>query len=138
VRLQDRFGDNGMISVVMCRREGDGWLIDTWLMSCRVLNRRLEEQILNVLCACARERGIRRLVGIYRPTAKNAMVKDHYGKLGFTLTGESDDAMTWTLDLADHVPRQVPIAITAGAGLDTAVRTITAAARPAAAALTAD
>jgi FkbH-like protein len=121
VRLLDRFGDNGMINVVICKRDGDSWLIDTWLMSCRVLNRRLEEQVLNVLCACAREQRIRRLVGIYRPTAKNGMVKDHYRKLGFTLAQENADATTWTLVLADHVQREVPIVVKAGSGLDAAL-----------------
>jgi FkbH-like protein len=138
VRLQDRFGDNGMISVVICKRDGDSWGIDTWLMSCRVLNRGLEEQILNILTGCAREQGIRRLVGLYRPTPKNSMVKDHYRKLGFALARESDDAVTWTLDLADYVPRQVPIAITVGAGLDSAICTAAGAGRPTTEALNAN
>lgn len=120
VRLLDRFGDNGMISVMLCKRADDRWLIDTWLMSCRVLNRRLEEQVLNVLHANARTHGIRELVGIYRPTAKNGMVKDHYRKLGFTLASETDDAATWTLDVAGYAPRAVPIAVTGGAGVDVA------------------
>jgi FkbH-like protein len=113
VRLQDRFGDNGMISVVLCKRENDRWLIDTWLMSCRVLNRRLEEQVLNVLQASAREQGIRELVGVYRPTAKNGMVKDHYRKLGFTLVSETDDLAIWALDVGSYAPRTVPIAVSA-------------------------
>lgn len=125
VRLQDRFGDNGMISVVLCRRDGDDWTIDTWLMSCRVLNRRLEEQVLNVLHAVAREQGIRRLVGLYRPTAKNGMVKDHYRKLGFTLADENDDVATWVLEVDGYQPRSVPIAVTAGAGFDAAIAAIT-------------
>jgi FkbH-like protein len=117
VRLQDRFGDNGMISVVLCRRDGARWLIDTWLMSCRVLNRRLEEQVLNVLHASARAHGIRELVGLYRPTAKNGMVKDHYRKLGFTLASETDDGATWTLDVDGYAPRALPIVLQAGPGV---------------------
>jgi FkbH-like protein len=126
VRLQDRFGDNGMISVVLCRRDGADWTIDTWLMSCRVLNRRLEEQVLNVLHAVAREQGIRRLVGLYRPTAKNGMVKDHYRKLGFTLADENDDVATWMLDVDGYLPRSVPIAVTGGAGFDAAIAAVMA------------
>jgi FkbH-like protein len=118
VRLQDRFGDNGMISVVICKRDADRWLIDTWLMSCRVLNRRLEEQVLNVMAATARAHGIRELVGEYRATAKNSMVKEHYRKLGFTLAADGADAATWTLDLDAYVPKTVPIAVTAGAGIE--------------------
>jgi FkbH-like protein len=117
VRLQDRFGDNGMISVLLCRREGARWLIDTWLMSCRVLNRRLEEQLLNVLVASARAHGVDRLVGVYRPSAKNGMVKDHYRKLGFTLSSQSEDGDLWTLEVGDHVARALPIALRPGAGL---------------------
>ncbi|WP_051971399.1 HAD family hydrolase [Massilia sp. 9096] len=120
VRLQDRFGDNGMVSVVLCKREGERWLIDTWLMSCRVLNRRLEEQVLDVLAACARAHGIAQLVGLYRPSAKNGMVKDHYRKLGFTPAGEGDEGDTWTLDVAACAPRALPIALTLGAGMDAA------------------
>jgi FkbH-like protein len=117
VRLQDRFGDNGMISVLLCRRDGARWLIDTWLMSCRVLNRRLEEQLLNVLVASARAHGVDRLVGVYRPSAKNGMVKDHYRKLGFTLSSQSEDGDLWTLEVGDHVARALPIALRPGAGL---------------------
>jgi FkbH-like protein len=127
IRLQDRFGDNGMISVLICKRDGERWLIDTWLMSCRVLNRRLEEQTLNILCAGARAQGIRELVGEYRPTAKNGMVREHYRKLGFVLADEGADAVTWTLSLDDYRPRTVPIAIIAGAGLDEVTEELAAA-----------
>jgi FkbH-like protein len=125
IRLQDKFGDNGMISVVICKRDGERWLIDTWLMSCRVLNRRLEEQVLNVLHAIAREQGIRQLVGTYCPTAKNGMVKEHYRKLGFTLAGESAEATTWTLDVDGYTARTVPIVMSLGPGLgDAAAATL--------------
>jgi FkbH-like protein len=121
IRLQDRFGDNGMISVVICKRDGERWLVDTWLMSCRVLNRRLEEQVLNILCAAARTQGILELVGEYRPTAKNGMVREHYRKLGFTLAAEHADTVTWTLALDGYEPRTVPIAIAAGSDLGASV-----------------
>ena len=78
VRLIDRFGDNGMISVVVCRTDGADWLIDTWLMSCRVLNRSLEQTTLNFLVSRAREAGVRALIGEYLQTERNGMVKDHY------------------------------------------------------------
>ncbi|MFC5552229.1 HAD-IIIC family phosphatase [Massilia aerilata] len=121
IRLQDRFGDNGMISVLICKRDGERGVIDTWLMSCRVLNRRLEEQVLNILCVSARAQGIRQLVGEYRPTAKNGMVSEHYRKLGFTLAEERADVVTWTLMLDDYEPRSVPIAVVASSGLETAL-----------------
>ena len=105
-RLQDRFGDHGIISVVIGRlQEDDTVFIDTWLMSCRVLGRRVEAAALGVVAAAARELGARRLVGEYIPTARNAIVKDHYPQLGFA--GEDADAggsRRFVLDLAGFTP----------------------------------
>ena len=102
VRLEDRFGDNGMISVVICRTRGTDWEIDTWLMSCRVLGRRVEQVVLDQLAALARARGAKRLVGIYRPSGRNTIVADHYAKLGFSLDSEdSDGRQTWTLPIEE-------------------------------------
>jgi FkbH-like protein len=88
VRLRDKFGDNGLISVVLARPDpalpqGE-LLIDTWLMSCRVLGRQVEEATLQVVAAEARQRGAQALVGEYRPSGRNGMVAEHYAKLGFT------------------------------------------------------
>jgi len=87
LRLRDRFGDNGLISVVIARPDpalppGE-MLIDTWLMSCRVLGRQVEQATLSVLAEHAARRGATALVGEYRPTAKNGMVAEHYSRLGF-------------------------------------------------------
>ena len=84
VRLADRFGDNGMISVIVFDKIGEAWANDVWLMSCRVLGRRVEEAALAHVCAAARAQGARKLVGVYLPTAKNQMVAELYGRLGFT------------------------------------------------------
>lgn len=111
VRLVDRFGDNGMICVGILRPAGDAAMeIDTWLMSCRVLGRRMEEAMLTAIVAAAKARGARRLIGHYRPTAKNRMVADHYQKLGFDLVDRSDDGSTsWSLDIAGWVAPDLPI-----------------------------
>jgi len=102
VRLADSFGDNGMISVIICCRSGTDWLIDTWLMSCRVLGRRVEEAVLQELVAAARQQGITRLVGGYRPSGRNQLVEDHYRKLGFELLERHTDGSTeWTLRVDD-------------------------------------
>jgi len=84
LRLLDRFGDNGIIAIVIGRMQdttdplpGD-LLIDTWLMSCRVLGRQVEPTTLNLIAAEAQRLGAKRLIGEYIPTKKNAMVKDHY------------------------------------------------------------
>lgn len=83
--LADRFGNNGLICVVILEKQDAGTLfIDTWLMSCRVLKRGMENFTLNTLAGFARENGFKRIVGEYIPTAKNGMVADHYLRLGFT------------------------------------------------------
>ena len=84
VRLADRFGDNGIVSVIIADKRHQKWEIDTWLMSCRVLGRRVQEAALDHLVTAARISGSHILVGRYRPTPKNRLVADHYGKLGFT------------------------------------------------------
>jgi FkbH-like protein len=92
VRLTDTFGDNGMISVVICReQEPDEWEIDTWLMSCRVLGRCVEQMVLQHVVEQARKRGIHKLKGTYIRTDRNKLVEDHYAKLGFTTMGEETD-----------------------------------------------
>ena len=100
IRLSDIFGDNGMISVVICRpRALAEWQIDTWLMSCRVLGRRVEQMVLREVVDHAKRRGIRWLIGTYRPTDRNKLVEDHYAKLGFSHIGQdADGTTTWSLD----------------------------------------
>lgn len=82
-RLADRFGDNGIVSVVMARLEGRVAHIELWLMSCRVLKRDMELAMLDSLVKRASARGITELHGYYYPTAKNAMVRGLYESFGF-------------------------------------------------------
>jgi FkbH-like protein len=105
VRLIDAFGDNGMICVIVCRPEATGvWEIDTWLMSCRVLGRKVETMVLREIILNARAAGISRLVGTYRPTERNALVVDHYEKLGFRSVGSHADGTTvWELSTETEV-----------------------------------
>ena len=113
VRLTDRFGDNGMISVIVCRPADDeAWVVDTWLMSCRVLKRGVEAAVLNEVMAAAQAHGIRRLRGLYLPTAKNELVREHYRDLGFALVRTRDDGGTeWSLDVDAYRPREVPMRV---------------------------
>ena len=106
LRLLDRFGDNGVIAIVIGRMDAGGDCdIDTWLMSCRVLGRQVEPTTLNLIAAQATALGARRLVGRYVPTKKNAMVRDHYAKLGFTVTETAPDGASRAVrDLAGFVP----------------------------------
>ena len=99
VRLADRFGDNGIISVLIADKKDEVWEIDTWLMSCRVLGRRVEEACLAHLVAAARLEGARELLGKYIPSPKNAMVADHYKKLGFSRARTADSSSLWRLAL---------------------------------------
>ncbi len=86
--LEDRFGDNGMICVIVLKKENDTILfIDTWLMSCRVLKRGMEQFVLNSIVGFAKKEGYSFLKGEYIETAKNAMVKNHYPSLGFAASG---------------------------------------------------
>jgi FkbH-like protein len=112
VRLADHFGDNGMISVIIFDKAPTEWSCDTWLMSCRVLGRRVEELVLATVAEAARSAGAKWLKGTYLPTKKNALVVEHFAKLGFTKTGElPDGGTTWVLDLADYVAPELPMQI---------------------------
>ncbi len=112
IRLADTFGDNGMICVVICRQSGRQWDIDTWLMSCRVLGRKVENAVAQELVAMAARQGVERIVGIYRPTERNRLVEDHYKNLGFTLVHREDDgATTWELDVASAPKTVLPMEI---------------------------
>lgn len=109
VGLVDRFGDNGMISVLICRRDDEQWEIDVWLMSCRVLNRRVERAVCNRIALAARADGARRLVGLYGPTPRNQLVAGLYADLGFVREASPDDAQRWVLDLEAFLAFDVPI-----------------------------
>jgi FkbH-like protein len=106
VRLTDSFGDNGMISTVICRDRGQHeYEIDTWLMSCRVLGRGVERMVLREVLDLVRARGGRSLLGVYRPTERNALVRDHYADLGFAEAGLGPDGETrWRIDADAMIP----------------------------------
>ncbi len=116
LRLLDRFGDNGIIAILIGRMTAaDDLLIDTWLMSCRVLGRQVEPTSLNLIAAEALRLGARRLIGEYLPTKKNGMVKDHYQRLGFVpLDADGSGATRSVLDLGAFVPRETFIDVTEG------------------------
>lgn len=116
IRLLDRFGDNGIIAIVIGRLTAPEQVtIDTWLMSCRVLGRQVEVATLNVVAALSRELGARRLVGEYYPTARNGMVKDHYARLGFTqLAQDADGRSRAVIDLTTFAAAPTFIEIAEG------------------------
>ena len=87
--LKDKFGDHGLISVVILDKQADGLFVSQWLMSCRVLKRGMEEFVVNTILRTAESHGFRKVIGEYIPTPKNGMVKDLYEKMGFARVGEN-------------------------------------------------
>ena len=101
-RLTDTFGDNGLICIVLCKLGEEVLDIDTWLMSCRVLNRGVEHFVISHIYDLARGAGLKYIEGEYRPTGKNGMVKHHYQCLGFEQVGNPEDSITrWRLPVGD-------------------------------------
>ena len=114
VRLSDRFGDNGIVSIIIGRRDGPVMDIDTWLMSCRVLGRELEREVLNQIVEECRRRGLERLSGCFRPSGRNEMVRNHYRGLGFAHLGDGPDGSSrWGLDVNAAVLRPTQIVVPA-------------------------
>lgn len=107
--LSDRFGDNGLISYVVLRRQApDTFFIENWVMSCRVLKRGMEDFVLNTIVGHVRAADARKLVGEYIPTPKNKLVAAHYDNLGFTRVQEGPCNM-YVLDIAGYAPRECHI-----------------------------
>ena len=104
--LEDKFGDNGLIAVVIMKEQNAETLfVDTWFMSCRVLKRGMENFTLNIMVDAAKEKGYKRIIGEYLPTSKNKMVEDHYAHLGFTHVVDAPTAQ-YALDVEAYQPRE--------------------------------
>lgn len=111
-KLTDKFGDNGLVTVVAGRQQGETLDLVLWLMSCRVLKRGMEDAMMDALVADAAARGITTIQGHYYPTAKNAMVREFFGQMGFAKTAEDDQGnTTWQLKVADYTPRAAHMTI---------------------------
>lgn len=104
--LEDKFGDNGLIAVIiMKKQDAETLFIDTWFMSCRVLKRGMEDFTLNTMVEAAREKGFKRIIGEYLPTPKNKMVEGHYPSLGFEKL-EGSSTARYVLDLEHYQPKE--------------------------------
>ena len=111
-KLEDSFGDNGVVAVTIGSVSGNRCDIDLWLMSCRVLKKNMEYAMLDTLVSKCRERGVQTVVGYYYPTAKNGMVKDLYRDFGFKKVSEDGEGNTeWTLDVNGYVNKNDVIKI---------------------------
>ena len=103
-KMSDRFGDNGLISVIVAEVKVETVDILLWLMSCRVVGRDMELALFDELTAIARKRGAKRLTGTYIESAKNRMVARHYESLGFAqVRSSADDRSTWSLALNEDL-----------------------------------
>jgi FkbH-like protein len=99
--LSDRFGEHGLISLVILEKQADALFIDTWIMSCRVLRRGVEDALFNAVAGIAKECGAKKLIGEYLPTAKNRMVEGFYAGYGMTPVGGG----RYELNPEDYQPR---------------------------------
>ena len=103
-KLIDKFGDNGVVSVVIGKKNRDKLEIILWLMSCRVLKRDMEKAMLDELIEKSRRAGIKTLVGYYYPTDKNGIVKEFYNTQGFEKVSEDAEGNSkWELDVFGFV-----------------------------------
>lgn len=103
-KLRDKFGDNGLVSVIAGIKKENELHIDLWLMSCRVLKRGMETAMLDALAGRARECGLKAIVGYYFPTAKNGMVKNLFHEMGFRKLSEN----SWHLDISGNYTSKNP------------------------------
>ena len=114
-KLEDKFGDNGVVSVVIGRkdRQENVLHLELWLMSCRVLKRDMEYAMMDSVVQACKTCGIGALIGYYYPTAKNTMVKEFYSVMGFTKIREEKDGSTvWRFDIpADYEKKNTVIKV---------------------------
>lgn len=99
VSVTDRFGDYGLVGAAFAVPESNGcWRLDNFVLSCRALGRGVEGALLAGIARLARERGARCLIGEYRPSGRNVVVKDFYPSHGFQARAEA--LLEWEFDLA--------------------------------------
>ena len=102
LRLRDRFTDHGLVGILIACRKGDILDIDTWLMSCRVIGRTVEHEMLKYLSQRAEDLGCRFLQGTYIRTKKNGLVKDLFADFGFRPSSQENGDSKWIYDLKEQ------------------------------------
>jgi FkbH-like protein len=101
VRLEDKYGDTGIVALAILIQEGEEARVDSFLMSCRVIGRKVETALLSECIRWARDRECKSILGRYKPTAKNALVKDFYPQHGFVLVSSDDEGDLYRLELTE-------------------------------------
>lgn len=110
-RLVDKFGDNGIVSVVIGKKDGKALHVELWLMSCRVLKREMELAMLDRLVEECQKADVEEIIGYYYPTKKNGMVAKLYEEFGFTQISSDGDGTVWKLETANYSPKTTAIKI---------------------------
>ena len=111
-KLDDKFGENGLVSVIQGNISGKTVFIDLWLMSCRVFKRTLEYAVFYEFAELAKSKNIKTIIGKYIPTAKNKIVSGLYKELAFKMIDEDNESLTFELNLSEYViPKNNNIAI---------------------------
>lgn len=112
-RLTDCYGDSGMIGVIIAKADNNALVIDSFLMSCRVLERRVEFCLMNELVAIAQQRGLNTIQARYIPTDRNSIVENLYENMGFSLmeSGEDTEGTNWSVAIDHYNPGEVFMAV---------------------------
>jgi FkbH-like protein len=104
LRVEDKFGDSGLTGVAIVEKGYERWRVDSFLLSCRVLGRKVEDTLLAYIIDQARREGAKSLIGEFIPTKKNAPARDFYRDHGFTQLSKADGVEVWEKQLQDVYP----------------------------------
>ncbi len=99
----DKFGDEGQVGVCIIKIKNSIWYIDTFLLSCRVLGRGIENAFLATIISFAANQGVTKIIGEYLPTKKNQQTELYYSKNCFSLMEESEEQSLWTLKIPEEL-----------------------------------
>jgi FkbH-like protein len=103
IRVQDKFGDSGLTGVAIVEKKPEAWRVDSFLLSCRVIGRKVEDALLAYIMDQARTAGAKSLVGEFIPTKKNAPAKDFYRERNFDQSSVTDGVEVWEFELQEPV-----------------------------------
>ena len=102
IKVKDKFGDSGITGTMFLKPNGKSWIIDTLLLSCRILGKGIEEVFVQSVLQKLRSEGIEFVEAVYIPTMKNAQVANFYEKMGFTIVDNKESLKTYSLDLKEY------------------------------------
>jgi FkbH-like protein len=105
-KLQDKYGDNGLVSVIIGKIDGSCLYVELWLMSCRVVKRNMELAMFDELVNACSKKAIKKIIGSYIPTKKNGIVANHFLLLGFTkISSGRDGSSSWEYEIKGGVQK---------------------------------